>query len=41
MKTRDLEEILKKASVLEKDRIISSIRDISFIDYINQLMQSF
>lgn len=40
MKTRDLEEILKKASVLEKDRIISSIRDISFIDYINQLMQS-
>lgn len=38
MKTRDLEEILKKASVLEKDRILSEIKKISFVDYINQLM---
>ena len=38
METRDLEEILKKASVLEKDRVLSNIQEISFVDYINQLM---
>lgn len=38
MKTRDLEEILMKASVLEKDGILSNIQEISFVDYINQLM---
>ena len=38
MKTRDLEDILKKASVLERDSILSHIQEISFVDYINQLM---
>lgn len=38
MKTRDLEEILMKASVLEKDDILSEIQDISFVDFITQLM---
>lgn len=38
MKTRDLEEILTKASMLDKNRILSEIKKISFQDYINQLM---
>lgn len=38
MKTRDLEEILTKASMLNKNRILSEIKKVSFQDYINQLM---
>lgn len=38
MKTRDLEEILKKASVLEKDQILKALKDVSFVDYINALL---
>ena len=29
-KTKDLEDILKKAGALEKDRILKEIRDVSF-----------
>lgn len=38
MKTRDLEEILTKARMLNKNRILSEIKKVSFQDYINQLM---
>lgn len=38
MKTRDLEEILTKARMLDKNRILSEIKKVSFQDYINQLM---
>ena len=37
-KTKDLEDILKKASALDKDRILKEIRDVSFVDYINEIM---
>lgn len=37
-KTKDLEDILKKASTLDKDRILKEIRDVSFVDYINEIM---
>lgn len=37
-KTKDLEAILKRASAFEKDRIISAIQDISFVDYIHELI---
>ena len=32
-KTKDLEDILKKAGALEKDRILKEIRDVSFVDF--------
>ena len=37
-KTKDLEDILKKASALDRDRILKEIRDVSFVDYINEIM---
>ena len=37
-KTKDLEDILKKAGALEKDRILKEIRDVSFVDYINEIL---
>ena len=37
-KTKDLEDILKKASALDKDRILKEIRDVSFVDYIKEIM---
>ena len=39
-KTKDLEDILKKASALDKDRILKEIQDITFVDYINELMRT-
>lgn len=39
MKTRDLEEILKKASVLEKDQILRELKEVNFVDYLNDLMR--
>ena len=37
-KTKDLEDILKKAGALEKDRILKEIRDVSFVDYNNEIL---
>lgn len=37
-KTKDLEDILKKAGALEKDRILKEICDVSFVDYINEIL---
>ena len=37
-KTKDLEELLKNANSIEKDFILKDIHDISFIDYINELL---
>ena len=37
-KTKDLEDILKKVGALEKDRILKEIRDVSFVDYINEIL---
>ena len=38
-KTKDLEDILKRASSLEKDHIILNIEDISFVNYIHELIK--
>lgn len=37
-KTKDLEDIITKASVLEKDKVLKTIEHISFVDYINELL---
>ncbi len=38
MKTKNLEAILKSANETEKEQIIKQIQDISFCDYIHQLL---
>lgn len=39
MKTQNLEAILQSASEAEKKQIINQIKDISFSDYIHQLLE--
>ena len=40
MKTKNLESILQSASEAEKKQIINQIKDISFSDYIHQLLEN-